>query len=73
MPKIVSISLGANMGNPTRKLRETINELNRLDTTKVFSISGLYHTAPVGARGTTSLYQCRAAVENPATPLFAIG
>ncbi len=36
------------MGNPTRKLRETINELNRLDTTKVFSISGLYQTSPVG-------------------------
>ena len=47
-PEVVSISLGANMGNPARKLRETINELNRLDTTKVLSVSGLYHTVPVG-------------------------
>ncbi len=48
IPEIVTISLGANMGNPTRKLREAINDLNRLNATLVFGTSGLYHSAPVG-------------------------
>ncbi|MEK6711623.1 MAG: 2-amino-4-hydroxy-6-hydroxymethyldihydropteridine diphosphokinase, partial [Nitrospinota bacterium] len=42
------ISLGANLGEPKRQLREALDRLQREEGLGIAALSSLYRTAPVG-------------------------
>jgi len=66
MPSLVYLSLGSNIGNRERSLREAIQRLGSVG--QVHSISSFYETQPVGFTDQPWFLNCAVALETSASP-----
>lgn len=66
MPEIAYLSLGSNIGDREKHLRDAINRLNVLG--RVLSISSFYETEPVDFARQAWFLNCAAAIETNKTP-----
>lgn len=48
MPTAAFIGIGANLGDPQRQVLSAIDELHRLEKTRVGAVSALYRSTPMG-------------------------
>jgi len=62
------VSLGANLGEPKRQLREALDRLAREEGLRVSALSSLYRTEPVGPVPQPPFLNAAAALDTPLSP-----